>query len=305
MSDKWKATVSSLKAYRVETGLTTRTLPHEVVNHSEGEIVNSNGFTTNRIETKWAVMKRWIRNRGGGLLPKHGDGDKWAALIYEYQGRNLLMTRAHRGIHHDPCSEASCCTKPIRSSINSHSRVVSMLSLTLVSGDTSHAPEHDATTNQNVQDSHLHRGALYIAHDLQMHMRNAIVPEPLMKQLCSQEQGPREAAMVVYPLVHPAFMRLMEHDPLTLLDEFILLSPPLPIPSAPVPQSRLGKLRDGSCLQPLCIMIRVRYVVIVCFGVERKSRCTCFFCPCIQAKAAASIKPNLASSTRLLRSQIL
>ena len=101
VSDKWKATVSSLKAYHVETGLTTRTLPHEVVNHSEGEIVNSNGFTTNPIEAKWAVMKRWIRKRGGGVLPKHGDREKWAALIYEYQGRNLLMTREHHGIHHD------------------------------------------------------------------------------------------------------------------------------------------------------------------------------------------------------------
>ena len=36
------------------------------------------------------------------------------------------------------------------------------------------------------------------------------------------------------------------------------------------------KLRDGSCLQLLCIMIRFHYVVIVCFGVENKSRCTCF-----------------------------
>ena len=174
-----------------------------------------------------------------------------------------------------------------------------MLSLSLVFGDTSHAPEHDATTNQNVQDSHLHRGALCIAHDLQMRMRNAIVSEAFMKQ------GPCEAAVVVYALVRPAFMRLMKHDPLTLLDEFILLPPPLPIPSAPVPQPCLGKLRDGSCLQTLCIMIRFHYVVIVCFGVESKSRCTCFFCPCIKAKAAASIKPNLASSTRLLRSQIL
>ena len=86
------------------------------------------------------------------------------------------------------------------------------------------------------------------------HMRNAIVSEPLMQQLCSQEQGPREAAMVVYALVRPAFMRLMKHDPLTLLDESILPPPPLPIPSAPVPQPCLGKLRDGSCLQILCIM---------------------------------------------------
>ena len=70
-------------------------------NHSEGEIGNSNGFTTNPIEAKWTVMKRWIRKRGGGVLPKHGDREKWAALIYEYQGRNLLMTREHHGIHHD------------------------------------------------------------------------------------------------------------------------------------------------------------------------------------------------------------
>ena len=129
-----------------------------------------------------------------------------------------------------------------------------MLSLSLVFGDTSHAPEHDATTSQNVQDSHLHKGALYIAHDWQMHLRNAIVSEPLMKQLCSQEQGPPEAALVVYALVRPAFMRLMEHDPLTLLDEFMLLPPPVPIPSAPVPQPCLGKLRDGSCLETVCII---------------------------------------------------
>ena len=43
-------------------------------------------------------------------------------------------------------------------------------------------------------------GALYIAHDLQMRMRNAIVSEAFMKQ------GPREAAVVVYALVPPAFM---------------------------------------------------------------------------------------------------
>ncbi|CAE7228002.1 unnamed protein product [Symbiodinium microadriaticum] len=97
VSDKWKSTVSSLKAYRVAT----RTLPHEMVNHIEGEIVSSNGFTTSPIEAKWAVMKRWIRKRGGGVLPKHGDREKWATLIFEYQGRSLLMTREHHGIQHD------------------------------------------------------------------------------------------------------------------------------------------------------------------------------------------------------------
>ena len=86
---------------------------------------------------------------------------------------------------------------------------------------------HPNTTRRQTK---THKALIY-THDLQMHMRNAIVAEPLMQQLCSQKQGPREAAMVVYALVRPAFMRLMKHDPLTLLDEFILPPPPLPIPS--------------------------------------------------------------------------
>ena len=49
------------------------TLPfrHEpccVVNHSK-EIVNVFGLDTNRIESVWGALKRWLRKRGGGRLP--------------------------------------------------------------------------------------------------------------------------------------------------------------------------------------------------------------------------------------------
>ena len=81
VSDKWKATVSALKVFREESGLTTRTLPHEIVNHSQWEIVNAHGYSTKPIGAKWSVIKRWIRKRNGGVLPAHGDRNKWTKLI--------------------------------------------------------------------------------------------------------------------------------------------------------------------------------------------------------------------------------
>ena len=78
VSDKWKATLSALKAYRRQTKLSESELRHEVVNHSQGEIVNSNGFSTNAIECKWSVIKRWIRQRLSVILPQHADRNKWA-----------------------------------------------------------------------------------------------------------------------------------------------------------------------------------------------------------------------------------
>ena len=160
---------------------------------------------------------------------------------------------------------------------------------------------HPNTTRRQTK---THKALIY-THDLQMHMRNAIVAEPLMQQLCSQKQGPREAAMVVYALVRPAFMRLMKHDPLTLLDEFILPPPRfLYRRSGATAVSRKTSRRflSSNIMHYDPIPLRCN---IVCFGVECNIRCTCFLCPCIQAKAAASIRPNLASSTMLLRSQIL
>ena len=66
VSDKWKATVSAFKAFREANGLSESDMPHEIVNHSLGELVNENGFSTNAIEAKWSVIKRWIRNKMSG-----------------------------------------------------------------------------------------------------------------------------------------------------------------------------------------------------------------------------------------------
>ena len=82
--------MSAFKAFREAGGLSESDLPHEIVNHSLGELVNENGFSTNAREAKWSVIKRWIRNKMSGKMPAHSDRQKWRLLIGEYQARNLL-----------------------------------------------------------------------------------------------------------------------------------------------------------------------------------------------------------------------
>ena len=53
----------AVKKLRAEKGWPRTKPPHEIVNHSEGEIVNANGYSTNAIEAKWSVAKRWIRSK--------------------------------------------------------------------------------------------------------------------------------------------------------------------------------------------------------------------------------------------------
>ena len=125
-----------------------------------------------------------------------------------------------------------------------------MLSLTHVFGDTGHSPERDdrpkharlhlytcgrLTKCSCFAETHAERDGIRTLHVAALFPRT----------------GPREAAVVVDALVRPALMRLMKHDPIALLDEFILPPPPLPVLPAPVPQPCFGKLRDGSCLQTL------------------------------------------------------
>ena len=94
MSDKWKATVSAMKCFRRDKGFTEQQLRHEIVNHSAGESINQNGFSTNAIECKWSVIKRWIRQKMSGILPAHSDRQKWSLLIDEFQARSLLKAQA-------------------------------------------------------------------------------------------------------------------------------------------------------------------------------------------------------------------
>ena len=101
VSDKWQATVSAMKAFRQSHGFTQQTLPHEIVNHSKGEIVNLHGFSTNPIECKWSVIKRWIRQRMSGKLPSHTDRTKWRLLINEYEARAMLKFRNSQPLDYD------------------------------------------------------------------------------------------------------------------------------------------------------------------------------------------------------------
>jgi hypothetical protein len=90
VTDGWKGTAAAIRRFRQQKGWTVRELHHEVVNHSAGEIVNCNGFTTNHIEGRWSVIKRWGRKRYGGRLPAHNDRTKWNALLAEFQWRKII-----------------------------------------------------------------------------------------------------------------------------------------------------------------------------------------------------------------------
>ncbi|CAE7687762.1 hypothetical protein AK812_SmicGene9476 [Symbiodinium microadriaticum] len=47
-------------------------------------------YSTNAIEAKWSLLKRWAHRKLGGKLPSHSDRVKWHRLINEYQGRCIL-----------------------------------------------------------------------------------------------------------------------------------------------------------------------------------------------------------------------
>eukprot|EP00971_Amphidinium_carterae_P338372 6475654-Amphidinium_carterae.1 len=85
VSDSWRSTLSAVKLYRHKMGMTTKSLKHELVNHSQGQVVNENGYTTNHIEGRWSTLKRWVRARYGGRLRAASARTTWARAI----GSNL------------------------------------------------------------------------------------------------------------------------------------------------------------------------------------------------------------------------
>ncbi|CAK0909865.1 unnamed protein product [Prorocentrum cordatum] len=50
------------------------------------------GYSTNAIEAKWSVVKRWVRSKYGGRLPRHNDRRKWRVLLQEFQCRQKCGT---------------------------------------------------------------------------------------------------------------------------------------------------------------------------------------------------------------------
>ena len=92
VSDGWKGTVAAVKQYRRDHGLTAAQFPHEIVVHSKGEIKNAKGFTTNAIESRWSVLKRWLRRKCSGRLPIHSDRGAWDMLLGEFTYRKFAQS---------------------------------------------------------------------------------------------------------------------------------------------------------------------------------------------------------------------
>ena len=84
--DGWRATVA--------VDLEGMGMTRSMVYHAQGEIVVQDlnapvpeelaYFTTNHIESRWSALKRWLRKRCGGKMPRV---DQWGRYIHEYQWR--------------------------------------------------------------------------------------------------------------------------------------------------------------------------------------------------------------------------
>ena len=69
-------------------------MTNTVVNHRQGEVVVFDPhapfplelctFTTNHVEAKWSALKRWMRKKAGGKMPRV---DSWGLYIREFQWR--------------------------------------------------------------------------------------------------------------------------------------------------------------------------------------------------------------------------
>lgn len=88
VSDKWLGTVAAIGRLQAENGW--RRFDHQIVNHSAGEITNRAGYSTNAIESKWAITKKWIKKKHGGHLPSHNDRSQWESLLCEFQYRQCV-----------------------------------------------------------------------------------------------------------------------------------------------------------------------------------------------------------------------
>ena len=96
VSDSWRASVVAMKKLGHAKGWSEQDLPHELVNHSQGEIVNPHGYNANQIESKWSVLKRWARKKYGGKLPGSKDRAAWTALLEEFQYRKCVQYQSGR-----------------------------------------------------------------------------------------------------------------------------------------------------------------------------------------------------------------
>ena len=90
VSDSWPGTLAI--DWVAEFGCAS----HHAINHAAGEVVDEEGRTTNGIENRWSVMKRWLRKRCGGMLPRGRENIK--LYLREFQWRKVV-----RGMGEEQC----------------------------------------------------------------------------------------------------------------------------------------------------------------------------------------------------------
>ena len=54
------------------------------------ELVNKHGYSSNAIEAKWSVLKRWIEKTRGGELPSNNNRADWRKLVHEFHYRKIM-----------------------------------------------------------------------------------------------------------------------------------------------------------------------------------------------------------------------
>ena len=89
VTDSWRGSIAAIRSIKQRNNWGPRSLRHELVNHSSGEVVNANGFTTNHIECRWSVLRAWVRKRFGGKFPAYTDRRRWKKVINEFQYRKF------------------------------------------------------------------------------------------------------------------------------------------------------------------------------------------------------------------------
>lgn len=90
-SDEWAGTLAAVKQFKKDKGWSDRQLRHESINHSK-QLVNEKRFTTNAIEARWSVMKRWAKKLMGGKMPSYSDRAAWKRLLAEFEFRQIWST---------------------------------------------------------------------------------------------------------------------------------------------------------------------------------------------------------------------
>ncbi|CAK0800241.1 unnamed protein product [Prorocentrum cordatum] len=91
-ADGWRATTAATNHTKDRDGWSGRDLQHAIAAHSMEEVKKQCGFTTNRIENHWSVLKMWLKKSRGGRLSTTSERRTWARWVTEFQDRKAATT---------------------------------------------------------------------------------------------------------------------------------------------------------------------------------------------------------------------